>query len=152
MARRIDLLMESAQLRAEESVRHALNHFNHLESKGLPQALKEAEKMPAIFTEALVIGYQDPQRAHDHLRSHFYMARIMDLNFLFLKKICKYATNLIQRDLTPRKIEPPFWVRFKGISKPAEAQSLSVEIDQLLNTIRAAHAPTAAISAASSSI
>lgn len=144
--------MDSAQLRAEDSVRHALNQYNHLSAKPIPQALKDAERMPAIFTEALVIGFQDPQRAHDRLRSHFYMARIMDLNFLFLKKICKYATNLIQRDSTPRKIEPPFWVRFKGISKPAEAQSLSVEIDQLLNTIRAAHAPTAAFSAASSSI
>jgi hypothetical protein len=144
--------MDSAQIRGDQSATHARHQYDQLASKTISEAIKEAEKMPAIFTEALVIGYQDPQRAHDHLHSHFYMARIMDLNFLFLKKICKYATNLIQRDLTPRKIEPPFWVRFKGISKPAEAQSLSVEIDQLLNTIRAAHAPTAAISAASSSI
>lgn len=152
MARRTAQLTDSAQLRAEDSVRHAHNQFDQLLAKGYPQALKEAEQMPAVFTEALVIGFQDSQIARDRLRSHFYMARMMDLNFLFLKKFCKYATNLIKRDSTPRKIEPPFWVRFKGISKPAEAQSLSVEIDQLLNTIRAAHAPTAAISAASSSI
>lgn len=152
MARRTAHLMESAHLRAEESVSHALNQYDQLTLKPIAIGLKDAEKMPAIFTEALLIGFQDPQRAHDRLRSHFYMARIMDINFLFLRKICKYSIDLIRRESSPRKIQPPFWLRFKGISKPAEAQSLSVEMDQLLNTIRAAHAPTAAFSAASSSI
>jgi hypothetical protein len=144
--------MDSAQIRGDQSATRAHRQYDQLASKPISEAIKEAEQMPAIFMEALVIGFQNPQRAHDRLRSHFYMARIMDLNFLFLRKICKYSIDLIKRDSAPRKIQPPFWVRFKGISKPAEAQSLSVEIDQLLNTIRAAHAPTAAISAASSSI
>jgi hypothetical protein len=129
--------------------------------------IKAAKDLPEIFTEAIVIAFnKNPQTARDRLRSHFYVNRIMDVNHKFTQasrkigtcltqivtKIRSYAINRITLFASARKDLARIGVAFKGISKPIEARSLSVEVDLMLKTIRPAHAPTAAISAATCSI
>jgi hypothetical protein len=153
MARRNAYLRELFHEKGLDAVRHAHQQFDQLASMPIPEALNAAKQLPEIFAEAIVIGYQDPQRAHDRLRSHFYINEVISLNDLVSQAKRKRFSQLINRItlFAPRKIVPSNAV-FKGISKPIEDQTLRVEIDLMLNTIRAAHAPTAAISAASISI
>ena len=153
MTRRNVLLRESFHAKGLDAVRHAHEQFDQLASMSIPDALNAAKQLPEIYTEAIVIGYQDPQIARDRLRSHFYVNEVISLNDLVTQARRKRFSYLIDRIklFTTRK-PATINAAFKGISKPIEPRSLSVEMDLLLNTIRAAHAPTAAISAASSSI
>lgn len=153
MTRRNVLLRDSFHAKGLDAVRQAHQQFEQLKEMSIPDALNAARQLPEIFTEAIVIGYQDPQRARDCLRSHFYVNEVISLNDLVTqakRKRFSYFIDRIKLFITrkPASIN----AAFKGISKPIEPQSLSVEMDLMLNTIRAAHAPTAAISAASSSI
>lgn len=153
MTRRNVLLRESFHAKGLDAVRHAHQQFDRLKEMSIPDALNAAKQLPEIFSEAIVIGHQDPQSARDRLHSHFYVNEVISLNDLVTQAKRKRFSYLIDRIklFTTRK---PALINaaFKGISKPIEPQSLSVEMDLMLNTIRAAHAPTAAISAASSSI
>jgi hypothetical protein len=153
MTRRNVLLRESFHAKGLDAVRHAHEQFDQLASMSIPDALNAAKQLPEIYTEAIVIGYQDPQLARDRLRSHFYVNEVISLNDLVTHARRKRFSYLIDRIklFTTRK-PATINAAFKGIGKPIEPQSLSVEMDLLLNTIRAAHAPTAAISAATCSI
>ena len=153
MTRRTVLLREHFHAKGLDAVRQAHQQFDQLASMPIPEALKAAQQLPEIFTEALVLGHHNPQIAHDRLKSHFYVNEVISLNDLVTQARRKRFSYFIDRIklFTTRK-PATINAAFKGISKPIEPRSLSVEMDLLLNTIRAAHAPTAAISAASSSI
>lgn len=147
MTRRNVYLTRSFHKSGLDAVTHAHSQFDELIALPIPEALNAAKdlKDSSIFIEALVIGYGNPQAARDRLRSHFYVNQIIDVNRLFTfasRKIRTYAIAFIIEGA--RKLLQPISAPFKGISKPVEPRSLSVEMDLLLNTIRAAHAPTAA--------
>lgn len=156
MARRNAYLTQSFDELALDAVRTAHDQFDELMSMPVIDRIKAAKDLPEIFTEAIVIAFnKNPQMARDRLRSHFYVNKVIDVNRLFTyatRKIRTYALNRITIFDSARKYLEPINAAFKGSSKPIEAQTLSVEMDLMLNTIRAAHAPTAAISAASISI
>lgn len=156
MARRNVYLTQSFDELALDAVRTAHDQFDELMSMPVIDRIKAAKDLPEIFTEAIVIAFnQNPQMARDRLRSHFYVNRIIDVNRLFTyasRKIRTYALNRITLFDCARKYLEQINAAFKGISKPIEPQSLSVEIDLMLENILAAHAPTAAISAATRSI
>ena len=156
MARRNVYLTQSFDELALDDVRTALDQFDELMSMPVIDRIKAAKDLPEIFTEAIVIAFnQNPQMARDRLRSHFYVNRIIDVNRLFTyasRKIRTYSLNRVSLPASARKYLAPIRVAFKAISAPIETRSLSVEIDLMLNTIRPAHAPTAAISAATRSI
>jgi hypothetical protein len=167
MARRNVYLTHSFDELAIDAVRMAHEQFDQLSSLPPLDRIKAAKDLPEIFTEAMVIEINgNPQMARDRLRSHFYVNRIMDVNRKFTQasrkigtcltqivtKIRSYAINRITLFASARKDLARIGVAFKGISKPIKARSLSVEVDLMLKTIRPAHAPTAAISAATCSI
>jgi hypothetical protein len=156
MARRNVYLTQSFDELALDAVRTAHDQFDELMSMPIPDALKAAKDLPEIFTEAIVIAFnKNSQMARDRLRSHFYVNRIIDVNRLFTyasRKIRTYSLNRVSLSASARKYLAPIRVAFKAISTPIETRSLSVEIDLMLNTIRPAHAPTAAMSAATRSI
>lgn len=153
MTRRNVLLRESFHAKGLDAVRHAHQQFERLKEMSIPDALNAAKQLPEIFTEAIVIGHQDPQSARDCLRSHFYVNEVISLNDLVTQAKRRRFHRLIAGiKLFITRKPAPTSEAFKGDSRAIEPQSLSVEMDLLLNTIRAAHAPTAAISAASSSI
>jgi hypothetical protein len=156
MARRNVYLTQSFDELALDAVRTAHDQFDELMAMPIPDALKAAKDLPEIFTEAIVIAFnKNPQMARDRLRSHFYVNRIIDVNRLFTyasRKIRTYSLNQVSLFASARKFLAPIRVAFKAISAPIETRSLSVEIDLMLNTIRPAHAPTAAMSAATRSI
>ena len=156
MARRNVYLTQSFDELALDAVRKGLDQFDELMSMPVIDRIKAAKDLPEIFTEAIVIAFnQNPQMARDRLRSHFYVNRIIDVNRLFTyasRKIRTYSLNRVSLSTLARKKLATIRVAFKAISAPIETRSLSVEIDLMLNTIRPAHAPTAAISAATCSI
>jgi hypothetical protein len=155
MARRNVYLTQSFDELAIDAVRTAHDQLDVLMSMPVIDRIKAAKDLPEIFTEAIVIGMNNPQMARDRLRSHFYVNRIIDVNRLFTyasRKIRTYSLNRVSLFASARKRIESIRVAFKGISAPIETRSVSVEIDLMLNTIRPAHAPTAAISAATCSI
>lgn len=156
MARRNVYLTQSFDELALDAVRTAHDQFDELMSMPVIDRIKAAKDLPEIFTEAIVIAFnKNPQMARDRLRSHFYVNRIIDVNRLFTyasRKIRTYSLNRVSLSALARKKLATIRVAFKAISAPIETRSLSVEIDLMLNTIRPAHAPTAAISAATRSI
>ena len=156
MARRSAYLAQSFDEMAIDAVRMAHEQFEVLMSMPVVDRIKAAKDLPEIFTEAIVIAFnKNPQTARDRLRSHFYVNRIIDVNRLFTyasRKIRTYSLNRVSLSASARKRIESIRVAFKGISAPIETRSLSVEIDLMLNTIRPAHAPTAAMSAATRSI
>jgi hypothetical protein len=146
MTRRNVLLRDSFHEKGLDAVRHAHQQFDQLASMSIPDALNAAKQLPEIFTEAIVIGSQDPQIARERLRSHFYVNEVISLNDLVTQAKRKRFHRLIagMKSFITRKPKPTN-AAFKGDSRSIEPQSLSVEMDLMLNTIRAAHAPTAAI-------
>ena len=148
MARRNVYLTQSFDELALDAVRKGLDQFDELMSMPVIDRIKAAKDLPEIFTEAIVIAFnQNPQMARDRLRSHFYVNRIIDVNRLFTyasRKIRTYSLNRVSLSTLARKKLATIRVAFKAISAPIETRSLSVEIDLMLNTIRPAHAPTAA--------
>jgi hypothetical protein len=156
MARRNVYLTQSFDELALNAVRTAIEQFDQLSSLPPLDRVKAARDLPEIFTEAMVLEINgNPQMARDRLRSHFYVNRIIDVNRLFTyasRKIRTYSLNRVSLSASARKRIESIRVAFKGISAPIETRSLSVEIDLMLNTIRPAHAPTAAMSAATRSI
>jgi hypothetical protein len=148
MARRSAYLAQSFDEMAIDAVRTAHDQFDVLMSMPVVDRIKAAKDLPEIFTEAIVIAFnKNPQTARDRLRSHFYVNRIIDVNRLFTyasRKIRTYSLNRVSLSASARKRIESIRVAFKGISAPIETRSLSVEMDLMLNTIRPAHAPTAA--------
>lgn len=148
MARRNVYLTQSFDELALDAVRTAHDQFDELMSMPVIDRIKAAKDLPEIFTEAIVIAFnKNPQMARDRLRSHFYVNRIIDVNRLFTyasRKIRTYSLNRVSLSASARNYLAPIRVAFKAISAPIETRSLSVEIDLMLNTIRPAHAPTAA--------
>lgn len=160
MARRSTYLAQSFDEMAINAVRMAHEQFDQLSSLPPSDRIKAAKDLPEIFTEAMVIEINgNPQMARDRLRSHFYVNQIIDVNRKFTQasrkigtcltqivtKIRSYALNRISLFPRDRHHLAPIRAAFKGISTPIETRSLSVEIDLMLNTIRPAHAPTAAM-------
>lgn len=156
MARRNVYLTQSFDELALDAVRTAHDQFDELMSMPVIDRIKAAKDLPEIFTEAIVIAFnKNPQMARDRLRSHFYVNHIIKANRLFTyasRKIRTYSLKRITLFASARKRIESISAAFKAISAPIETRSLSVEIDLMLNTIRPAHAPTAAISAATRSI
>jgi hypothetical protein len=149
MTRRNVFLRESFHEKGLDAVRRAHEQFDQLASMSIPDALNAAKQLPEIYTEAIVIGHQDPQIARDRLRSHFYVSEIISLDHLIRRTWRKRFALFIVRVTTGIKPFIPYKLAlsnaaFKGNSRAIEPQSLSVEMDLMLNTIRAAHAPTAA--------
>lgn len=147
MARRNAYLADSFHQMGQDAVSHAHDQLDDLMAMPIPDAIDASKSLPEIFTEALVIAHRDKQSARDRLRSHFYVNKVIDVNRLFTyatRKIRIYALKLITPFASARKYLEPINAAFKGISKPIEPQSLSVEIDLMLENILAAHAPTAA--------
>lgn len=146
MTRRNVYLRDSSHAKGLDAVRQAHQQFDQLKEMSIPDALNAAKQLPEIFTEAIVIGYQDPQRARDRLRSHFYVNEVISLYDLVTQAKRKRFNRLITGiKLFITRKPAPTSEAFKCDSRAIEPQSLSVEMDLLLNTIRAAHAPTAAI-------
>jgi hypothetical protein len=80
------------------------------------------------------------------LRSHFYINEVISLNDLVTQAKRKRFSNTITRIKLFCIHKPvPISTASKGISKPIEPQFLSVEMDLMLDTILAAHAPTEAM-------
>jgi hypothetical protein len=167
MARRNVYLTQSFDELALDAVRTAHDQFEVLMSMPVVDRIKAAKDLPEIFTEAIVIAFnKNSQMARDRLRSHFYVNHIIDVNRRFTQasrrigkciaqafiNISTYSLKRITLFASARKHIESIREAFKGISAPIETRSLSVEIDLMLNTIRPAHAPTAAISAATRSI
>ncbi len=153
MTQRNVFLRDSFHEKGLEAVRKAHQQFDQLRSMPIPEALEAAKQLPEIFTEAIVLGHHDPEIAHNRLRSHFYINEVITLNDLVTQAKRRASSRLIDRikRFAVRKLAT-ISAPFKGNSKPAEPQSLSVELDLMLENILAAHAPTAAISAATRSI
>lgn len=149
MTRRNVFLRESFHAKGLDAVRQAYAQFEQLASMTIPDALNAAKHLPEIYTEAIVIGHQDPQIARDRLRSHFYVSEIISLDHLirrtWRKRFALFIAGITTgiKSFIPRKPASSY-AAFKGNSRAIEPQSLSVEMDLMLNTIRAAHAPTAA--------
>jgi hypothetical protein len=145
MTRRNVFLRESFHAKGLDAVRRAHEQFDQLAAMSIPDALNAAKQLPEIYTEAIVIGHQNPQSARDRLRSHFYVNEVISLNDLVTQAKRTRFSRLITgiKLFIPRK-PAPINAAFKGNSRAIEPQSLSVEMDLMLNTIRAAHAPTAA--------
>ena len=146
MTRRNVLLGSSLHQQGLDAVRRAHEQFDELRSLAIPEALAAAKSLDHVFTEALVIGFSDPQIAHDRLRSHFYVNRIITLDQLSHQARRKRFSVLISniKLFKPLKLIP-FRIAFKAISGHPEPRSLNTELRLLLETICPAHAPTAAI-------
>lgn len=133
-----------------KSVQVAHEQFNELMSMPIPDALNAAQdlKDSEIFIEALITGQGSQQAALDRLRSHFYIREVITLNQI-LNRAKRLARSLFIGRIylfnSPLNIANLSRGAFKNVSRAIEPQSLSVEMDLLLTTIRAAHAPTAAI-------
>lgn len=154
MTRRNVLLRDSFHAKGLDAVRQAHQQFDQLIALPPMARVQAAKNLPEVFLDAMVMDINgNHQMALDRLKSHFYVSEVISLNDLVTQAKHKRFSYLIDRIklFTTRK-PATINAAFKGISKPIEPQSLSVEMDLMLNTIRAAHAPTAAISAASSSI
>ena len=154
MTRRNVLLRDSFHAKGLDAVRHAHQQFDHLISLPPMARVQAAKNLPEVFLDAMVMDINgNHQMALDRLKSHFYVSEVISLNDLVTQARRRRFSYFIDRIrlFTARK-PATINAAYKDISKPIEPRSLSVEMDLLFKTIRAAHAPTAAISAASSSI
>ena len=155
MTRRNHYLAQLSHGAANRAVTRAHNKFQKLIDLSIPEALRRAGSMQdsEIFIEAIVIGSNNREAALARLKSHFYVKHVLDA---YQQENCesKYRSDQIEKislhqyEFKHSSIKSPF----KRDSKPVAPRSLGTELVLMLETIRAAHAPTAAISAASSSI
>ena len=154
MTRRNVLLRDSFHTKGLDAVRQAHQQFDQLIALPPMARVQAAKNLPEVFVDAMVMDINgNHQMALDRLKSHFYVSEVISLNDLVTQAKRKRFHRLITGiKLFITRKPAPTNAAFKGDSRAIEPQSLSVEMDLLLNTIRAAHAPTAAISAASSSI
>lgn len=125
--------------------------FSELRALPLIERLQAAKDLHPVFTEAIIIDHGDAaseSAARDRLKSHFYVNSILDLDRTFhpIRRARRWLINLIERITLnlPRKLRTPNISTFQGVSSPVEAQTLPSEIQVMLKTILAAHAPTAA--------
>ena len=125
--------------------------FSELRALPLIERLQAAKELHPVFTEAIIIDHGDAaseSAARDRLKSHFYVNSILDLDRTFhpIRRARRWLINLIERITLklPRKLRTPNTSTFQGDSSPVEAQTLPSEIEVMLKTILAAHAPTAA--------
>lgn len=137
------------------AVSNANQIFTQLRVLPLIERLQSAKELHPVFTEAIIMDRGDAaseSAARDRLKSHFYVNSILDLDRVFHR--CKIAikqarewfidrianpSKLFTKAFTPVQLRP-----FQGDSSPVEARSLPSEIEVMLKTILAAHAPTAA--------
>jgi hypothetical protein len=139
----------------DNAVSRANEIYTQLRALPLIEKLQAAEKLPDVFTEAIIIDHGDAvteSAARARLKSHFYVNSILTMDRAFHK--CKiYPSRVrawfIDHILNPskliRKVFAPLQLStFQGDSSPVEARSLPSEMKVMLKTILAAHAPTAA--------
>jgi hypothetical protein len=136
------------------AVSRANEIFTQLRALPLIERLQAARDLPNVFTEAIIIDHGDAaseSAARARLKSHFYVNSILDLDRTFhpIRRARKYVGELFERIHNPSKLlrktfAPVKSPVFQGDSSPVEAQSLPSEIEVMLKTILAAHAPTAA--------
>jgi hypothetical protein len=137
------------------AVSRANQIYTELRALPLIERLQAARDLPNVFTEAIIIDHGDAaseSAARARLKSHFYVNSILDLDRVFHR--CKIAikqarewfidhiqnpSKLLRKTFAP--VQSPV---FQGDSSPVEARSLPSEIEVMLKTILAAHAPTAA--------
>lgn len=137
------------------AVSNANQIFTQLIALPLIERLQAAKELHPVFTEAIIIYRGDAaseSAARDRLKSHFYVNSIltMDRTFHPIRRARKYVGELFERIHNPSKLftkvfTPVQLPPFQGDSSPVEAQTLPSEIQVMLKTILAAHAPTAAI-------
>jgi hypothetical protein len=128
--------------------------YTQLRALPLIERLQAAKDLPNVFTEAIIIDRGDAaseSAARARLKSHFYVNSILDLDRTFhpIRRARKYVGELFERIHNPSKLlrktfAPVQSPVFQGDSSPVEARSLPSEIEVMLKTILAAHAPTAA--------
>jgi len=109
------------------------------------ERIKAAKDFHPVFTEAILIYRGDAaseSAARARLKSHFYVNSIIDRAHTLKQRAIDYIYNpsKLLRKQIPIAIAPVF----KGYISPVEARSLPSEIEVMLKTILAAHAPTAA--------
>lgn len=135
----------------DNAVSNANQIFTQLIALPLIERLQAAKELHPVFTEAIIIYRGDAaseSAARDRLKSHFYVNSILDLDRTFhpIRRARKYVGELTQRITLnlPSKLRISITSTFQGDSSPVEARSLPNEIEVMLKTILAAHAPTAA--------
>jgi hypothetical protein len=135
----------------DNAVSRANEIYSQLRALPLIERLQAAKDLPHVFTEAIIIDHGDvasESTARARLKSYFYVNSILDLDRTFhpIRRARKYVGELIERITLnlPRKLFIRYQPTFQGDSSPVEAQSLPSEIEVMLKTILAAHAPTAA--------
>ena len=95
--------------------------------------------------QAIILDHGDPQTealARSAIKSHFYVNAIINLHHLFMRPVT-WLLNRVQV-FVHRAIALPIQCLFQAASRPVRARTLTNEIDVMLKTILAAHAPTAA--------
>lgn len=125
--------------------------YTELKTLPLIERIHAAKELPDVFMQAIIIDRGDAaseSAARARLKSHFYVNSILDLDRTFhpMRRARRWLINLIERITLnlPRKLHTPNTSTFQGDSSPVEAQTLPSEIQVMLKTILAAHAPTAA--------
>jgi hypothetical protein len=131
--------------RGFNAVSRANEIFTQLRALPLIEKLQAARDLPDVFTEAIIIDRGDAaseSAARARLKSHFYVNSIIDRAHTLKPRAIEHIHN--PSKLLRKKIPIAIATVFKGYSSPVEAQSLPSEIEVMLKTILAAHAPTAA--------
>jgi hypothetical protein len=132
----------------DNAVSRADEIYTQLRALPLIEILQAAEKLPDVFIQAIIMDHGDAvteSAARARLKSYFYVNSILTMDRAFhpIRRARKWLIERITLDL-PRKSYIPTQPTFQGNSSPVEARSLPSEIDVMLKTILAAHAPTAA--------
>lgn len=138
---------------------NAVSDANHIftELRALPliERIKAAKDYHPVFTEAIIIDRGDAvseSAARARIKSHFYVNSILDRDQLLRRcrvailRASKWAIDYIYNPskLLRKHLSKAIAPVFQGTSSPVEARSLPSEIEVMLKTILAAHAPTAA--------
>lgn len=134
------------------AVRDADQIYSHLKTLPLIDRIHAAKQLPEVFMQAIILDHGDARsesEARSQIKSYFYVNSIINLHELFTR--CKIASKkpvtwLLNRVqvFAHRAIAQPIQCLFHAASSPLRERSITNEIDVMLKTILAAHAPTAA--------
>jgi hypothetical protein len=136
----------------DRAVRDADQIYSHLKTLPLIDRIHAAQQMPEVFMQAIILDHGDARsesEARSQIKSYFYVNSIINLHELFTrckiasKKPITWVLNHVQV-FAHRVITQPIQCLFQGASSPLRERTLTNEIDVMLKTILAAHAPTAA--------
>ena len=129
----------------DHAVRKADWIYSDLKTLPLIDRIHAAKELPDVFMQAIILDHGDAQSesaARSAIKSYFYVNAFINMHKLFKKPIT-WVLNRVQV-FAHRVIAQPIQCLFQGTSSPLRERSLTNEIDVMLKTILAAHAPTAA--------